>query len=718
MVNVLRSNRVSKHKNMEEAKTQAVKKLQDSSNVLVTVSSNPTVDQLAACIGFTLVLNKLGKHATAVFSGKVPKTIEFLKPEDTLENNTDSLRDFIISLDKSKADKLRYKVEDKVVKIYITPYRTSLSDQDLEFSQGDFNVDIVVALGVHEQKDLDQAITAHGRILHDATIVSVNRDIGGTLGAINWTDNTASSLCEMIVTVAEQLKSDILDEQIATALLTGIVAETQRFSNERTTSNTMNISARLMASGANQQLVATKLQEAKSHGIADQPHFDPLMINELAHDESAAKEDDVDGALRIDHAALNERSLPELTPSDILDSGPNEQAVYYAASPQPPAVGSPAYEPNKLILDPPTLGGTLTASHTGNALDQAIDPMSLQAANNQPILSHDAPAAQFPVKSSPAPEPQLPDLQSLLGPVGQPEPSKPANQQTQPAAPAEPPQTITDLEESVRSPHLESKPAEKAPVKQPPAIEAHPAANSFLSAPPDEEITSELDRPSSDPSASNPSAAEPLDDEEGIRAGGMHVIAPLPHTEKPLPPLPSLEPPTEPSAPAEPQPEPIVSSSQAEVISPTKDPGEIPDIPAPPDVDEARDAVLKAINATTDPTVGNAADTLVINDEDANPPAVEGLDMPADPATTFNPEAYSIEAAGVTGEEFKMPENLVDPNAPLPADPTAASVTDPTAPPPVPPPFTPLSPSSESPGDGSSGNQPPATNPFNLPPAA
>jgi len=110
---------------------QVVDRLRSGVNVLVTVSNNPSVDQLAAAIGFTLMLNKLGKHATAVFSGNVPSTLEFLKPEDTIEKNTDSLRDFIISLDKSKADKLRYKVEENVVKIFITPYRVSLSDKDL-----------------------------------------------------------------------------------------------------------------------------------------------------------------------------------------------------------------------------------------------------------------------------------------------------------------------------------------------------------------------------------------------------------------------------------------------------------------------------------------------------------------------------------------------------------------------------------------------------------
>src|SRR5437868_3628989 len=170
------------------AKQQIVERVKQAENILVTVSKDPTVDQLAAAIGLTLHLNKKGKHATAVFSGKVPSTLEFLQPEKTLETNTDSLRDFIISLDKEKADKLRYKVEDKFVRIFITPYRTSLSEKDLVFSQGDFNVEVVMALGIKDRTQIDAAITAHGRILHDATVVSVNTGQANPpdIGQINW----------------------------------------------------------------------------------------------------------------------------------------------------------------------------------------------------------------------------------------------------------------------------------------------------------------------------------------------------------------------------------------------------------------------------------------------------------------------------------------------------------------------------------------------------
>jgi hypothetical protein len=298
---------------MDSQKQQAAERIKQANNILVTVSSNPSVDQLAACIGLTLAFNKMGKHATAVFSGAVPSTIEFLQPEKTLEKNTDSLRDFIIALDKSKADKLRYKVEDRVVKIFITPYRTSINEKDLEFSQGDFNVDVVMALGVHNQVDLDQTITSHGRILHDATVITVNVKPGGELGGINWLDPSASSLSELAVQLVDVLDKKLVDNQIATAFLTGIVAETDRFSNAHTSPQTMSISAELMGAGANQQLVATKLEEPATPPPAPvTPIASQQSIPSAQPAAAVPAEKPADGTLEIAHDDKPETVEPQL----------------------------------------------------------------------------------------------------------------------------------------------------------------------------------------------------------------------------------------------------------------------------------------------------------------------------------------------------------------------------------------------------------------------
>ncbi|MBI1857468.1 hypothetical protein HY003_04265 [Candidatus Saccharibacteria bacterium] len=365
---------------MENPKTVIAEHIKQATNVLVTVSSSPSVDQLSAAIGLTLVLNKLGKHATAVFSGEIPSTIEFLQPEKTIEKTTDSLRDFIIALDKSKADKLRYKVEDKLVKIFITPYHTSISDKDLEFSQGDFNVDLVLALGVHKREDLDQAITAHGRILHDATVVSINTQAVGDLGSINWVEASASSLCEMMAGLSEFVKMGLFDAQISTAFLTGIVAETKRFSNAKTTSETMSMSAKLMATGANQQLVATKLQEKTL----------PSGNTGLSSDVAPEPKSGANGSLNINHetntSPIEQIHIDEQGTMHLADKIP---PITPPVTPQPMAPPSADTNSRTVITEPPTLGGQLTANAEPEALDPSVDMLSLPAVDT-PLLSHNS----------------------------------------------------------------------------------------------------------------------------------------------------------------------------------------------------------------------------------------------------------------------------------------------------------------------------------------
>ena len=251
----------------QSQKQQITQSIKDVTNILVTVSADPSVDELSAALGLTIFLNKLGKHATAVFSGKVPPAISFLEPDETFEATADSLRDFIIALDKEKADHLRYKVVDDAVKIFITPYRATITEADLEFSQGDYNIELVLALNVESQDHLDKALTAHGKILHDAVVSTVTAGmVRSSLGTVDWHDDKASGVSEMLVDLIDELRTPkvTMDEQIATALLTGVVAATERFSNNLTSSRVMTLAAELMAVGANQQLIATKLAEGQA----------------------------------------------------------------------------------------------------------------------------------------------------------------------------------------------------------------------------------------------------------------------------------------------------------------------------------------------------------------------------------------------------------------------------------------------------------------------
>ena len=73
-------------------------KIGENKNVLIALSSDPSVDELAAAIGLSLYLDRIGKRATAIYSGATPNTLEFLKPEETFEPSADTLQDFVIAI--------------------------------------------------------------------------------------------------------------------------------------------------------------------------------------------------------------------------------------------------------------------------------------------------------------------------------------------------------------------------------------------------------------------------------------------------------------------------------------------------------------------------------------------------------------------------------------------------------------------------------------------
>lgn len=597
----------------ENAKQQIVERIKNATNILVTVGKNPSVDSLSAALSLTLMLNRMDKHATAVFSGQVPPAINFLEPGKTFENSVDSLRDFIIALDKEKADRLRYKVEDDVVRIFITPYKAVLSEKDLQFSQGDFNVELIVALGVETREDLDTAITAHGRILHDATVVTLNTGSGqSTLGSIDWSDASASSLCEMLMSLSEALQSGLLDEQIATAVLTGIVAATDRFRNEHTSPRVMTMAAQLMAAGANQQLIAAKLEEghelpqpAEQADTDGTTHLSEGKSQKVSAAEEPAKTED--GALEIAHTpAADAAPLPDPS-SDALKEAEEELAEsLQKSSPQPVAptlsvddlkndIAAAAGEVDeaagetpatleasepKIIrqerswrTDPlegkPTFGGTLNATTS-----DAEEAKRREAEDNakQQLLHHDETNTEVPTQAPPVFEPAAPSAPVETTPAYEEPAPKPLESTSDEALSFEPAPiggggpTLAELDDQTRG-----KAAEEARAAVDAALSAmpfNPAGKPLESAgaAPVFEVSHDAptSTPSEQPQPAMPSMAPPLPP-----LPDFSTLPPLPGEVQPSSPPMPFDPAQVPETPAMPVASPPVPSSPSPV-----DPGQ------------------------------------------------------------------------------------------------------------------------------------------------
>jgi hypothetical protein len=606
------------------ARQQIVEKIKGSTNILVTVSSNPSVDELSAALGLTSMLNGMKKHATAVVSGDIPPAITFLEPTKTFENTVDSLRDFIIALDKEKADHLRYKVDGDVVKIFITPYRTVINENDLDFSQGDYNVELVLALGVKDQDNLDKALSAHGKILHDATVATIScGENPSKLGSIDWYEPNASSISEMLVSASEALKTDraLLDEQIATAFLTGIVAATDRFSNNKTSSKVMTMAAQLMAAGANQQLIAAKLEEAHEIGPdkpddSDEPNSDDDSENsdgttdmnegestKLSQKAAKKKKSAADGELAINHE--KEGSLEEVAEQTAVEhqqeaaktaeeelaeqlshvapaaakpsvsdmqkdlAAASEEVEKEAAEPAPEAV-LPPVNPQDSEAQEPSLGGTLNATAEEAQHD---NESALESDRNKTILSHNSgkyigdnkPSFQAPFNAaaSESNEPESVDIFDGAPPAPtHPQEPVPQKSSVEPAEPStdEPTETLEDIDRKNRA--SESHEAARSAVEL--AYEATPLPTANVAptqepAPVVQEAVSEQLPPFTPSPFNSPEPALPP------------VPAPVDFSQlPPPPPLPSFGPPQGPLPPE--QLGQIFASPSPDVVPPAAEP--------------------------------------------------------------------------------------------------------------------------------------------------
>jgi nanoRNase/pAp phosphatase (c-di-AMP/oligoRNAs hydrolase) len=55
----------------QAAKQQIVERIKQAENILVTVSADPSVDQLASCIGFRAAINKWAKALRLYFPARL-----------------------------------------------------------------------------------------------------------------------------------------------------------------------------------------------------------------------------------------------------------------------------------------------------------------------------------------------------------------------------------------------------------------------------------------------------------------------------------------------------------------------------------------------------------------------------------------------------------------------------------------------------------------------
>jgi DHH family len=257
-------------------KQQAAEAIRQAETVLIVTGRQPSADQVASVLALAMILHKIGKKVTPLISDNLPGSLNFL-PLNMVDRSLSGLRDFVIqvNLGQSEVDKLKYTVENGKLNINITPFRGGFSPQDVNFAYGDYHYDLAIVIGVPQRAKIDRALSDNPQLFGSVPVVNIDfHRVNEQYGAINLIDPSAASLSEMLVALAESLQTGLLDEPLATALLTGIMSSTDRFTAPHTTPKALTVAAQMMAAGAKQQQVVKALWNKNNRDAARAPERD------------------------------------------------------------------------------------------------------------------------------------------------------------------------------------------------------------------------------------------------------------------------------------------------------------------------------------------------------------------------------------------------------------------------------------------------------------
>ncbi len=248
--------------------TQSVlEALKRSDRPLLCVPVGAGADGYASALGFARVLKALGKKADILAAEPAPAALSFLAGHGGIQTQFHDLRRFTIELDasKTKVKELTYEVKDGKLLIHVQPASGSWHPKDVRVNDAGFRYDLVVCFGAPDLESCGEAYRAHPDFFFATPIVNIDHAPENEhYGALNIVDLTASACGEVCFDLVESIDPNLLDEEAATAFLTGIIAKTRSFKRPNVTPKTMAAAGKLVARGARREEAVMALYRTRS----------------------------------------------------------------------------------------------------------------------------------------------------------------------------------------------------------------------------------------------------------------------------------------------------------------------------------------------------------------------------------------------------------------------------------------------------------------------
>jgi phosphoesterase RecJ-like protein len=126
-------------------------------------------------------------------------------------------------------------------------------------------VDLIFVAGAKSLEDLGKLYEQNTDLFFESPKINIdNHSDNEYFGQINLVDIAVSSTAELLAELLQKFEQQLLDEDIATCLLLGIISETRSFQHVQTTPKAFLKASELVALGARQQEIVKNIYKTKS----------------------------------------------------------------------------------------------------------------------------------------------------------------------------------------------------------------------------------------------------------------------------------------------------------------------------------------------------------------------------------------------------------------------------------------------------------------------
>jgi phosphoesterase RecJ-like protein len=170
------------------------------------------------------------------------------------------LQKFILTLDvkESGVQELSYDLQDEKLRIFVTPKQGFLTRDAVRTAQTDFKYDLIVVLDSENLAALGGLYENNTELFYKTPIINIDHQAGNEhFGQVNLVDLTVVSTAEVVFDLLKQLGEEYIDAAVATAILTGLIAQTRSLKSDNIKPHTVATAAKLIGLGAEREKIIT-----------------------------------------------------------------------------------------------------------------------------------------------------------------------------------------------------------------------------------------------------------------------------------------------------------------------------------------------------------------------------------------------------------------------------------------------------------------------------